>query len=94
MSSLLFVLETWTMQSASGCRIDGMAAKNTHVRVIVSVDDREVVLTLVDSNGTRLEEDRFGLSKGSPPIVPQSVAKDVYQLLYQCASDATLGEED
>jgi len=82
------------MQSASGSRIDHMATKNTHVRVIVSVDDREVVLTLVDSNGTRLDEDRFGLRKGSPPIVPSSVARDVYQLLYQCASDATLGDDD
>ena len=82
------------MQSASGCRIEGMATKNTHVRVIVSVDEREVMLTLVDSNGTRLEEDRFGLSKGSAPIAPRSVAKDVYQLLYQCASDATLGDDD
>lgn len=71
-----------------------MAPKNTHVRVIVSVDEREVVLTLVDSNGTRLDEDTFGLRRGSPPIVPRSVARDVYQLLYQCASDATLGDDD
>jgi|LakMenE01Jun11ns_1017448.scaffolds.fasta_scaffold9940549_1 hypothetical protein len=82
------------MQSASGSRIDCMAAKNTHCRVIVSVDDREVVLTLVDSNGTKLDEDHFGLAKGSPPIVPRTVARDVYQLLYQCASDATLGDDD
>ena len=82
------------MQSASGSRIDHMATKNTHVRVIVSVDDREVVLTLVDSNGTMLDEDRFGLSRSSPPIIPRTVAKDVYQLLYQCASDATLSDDD
>jgi hypothetical protein len=82
------------MQSASGSRIDHMANKNTHVRVIVAVDEREVVLTLVDSNGTRLDEDRFGLTKGSPPIVPRSVARDVYQLLYQCASDATLSDDE
>ena len=82
------------MQSASGCRIEWMTTKNTHCRVIVAVDDREVVLTLVDSNGTRLDEDRFGLRKGSPPIIPRSVARDVYQLLYQCASDATLGDDD
>jgi hypothetical protein len=71
-----------------------MTAKNTHVRVIVAVDEREVVLTLVDSNGTMLDEDRFGLTKGSPPIVPRAVARDVYQLLYQCASDATLSDDD
>jgi hypothetical protein len=71
-----------------------MAQKNTHCRVIVAVDEREVVLTLVDSNGTRLDEDNFGLRKGSPPIDPRAVARDVYQLLYQCASDATLGDDD
>lgn len=70
------------------------AGKNTHCRVIVSVDEREVLLTLLDSNGTRLEEDRFGLAHGAPPILPKSVARDVYQLLYQCASDATLNDED
>lgn len=70
------------------------AEKNTHCRVIVSVDEREVMLTLLDSNGTRLDEDRFGLTPGSPPILPRTVAKDVYQLLYQCASDATLRDDD
>lgn len=82
------------MQSASGSRLHCMALKNQHCRVIVAVDEREVILTLVDSNGTKLDEDTFGLKRGSPPIVPRSVARDVYQLLYQCASDATLRDED
>ena len=71
-----------------------MATKNTHVRIIVSFDEREVVLNLVDSNGTMLEEDRFKLFKGAQPIIPRSVAQDVYQLLYQCTSDAFLGDDE
>jgi hypothetical protein len=47
----------------------------------------------VDSNGTMLDEDRFGLAKGAPPILPKSVARDVYQLLYQCANDAVNGDD-
>lgn len=77
----------------SGSRIACMAERNTHCRVIVAVDEREVVLTLIDSNGTMLDEDRFGLSRGSPPIHPKSVARDVYQLLYQCANDAVNGDD-
>lgn len=68
--------------------------KNTHCRVIVSIDPREVVLSLIDSNGERIEEDRFGLSAGSVDIQPRSVAGDVYQLLYQCANDAVNSGDD
>lgn len=69
-------------------------AKNNHCRVVVLVDSREVVLSLVDSNGDQLEEERFGLSQHVDDISPRSVATDIFQLLYQCASDAVHTDDD
>lgn len=69
------------------------ATRNTHCRVIVAFEPREVTLTLVDSNGTVIDEERFGLVSGASDIQPRSVAIDVWNLLYQCANDAINGDE-
>lgn len=82
------------MQTAGGARFDCMATKNSHCRVVVLVDEAEVVLTLVDSNGVKLDEDKFGLRRNAPKISPRAVATDVYNLLYQCANDAANSDED
>lgn len=71
-----------------------MAPKNIHCRVIVTIGLRDVVLTLVGSDGAKLDEDEFGLRKTAKPIDPQMVARDVYSLLYQCANDAVNNDED
>ena len=67
--------------------------KNTHCRVVAAIDTREVVLYLLDSNGEMLEEERFGLVPNAPNIDPQFVARDVWNLLYQCAIDALNRDE-
>jgi len=66
---------------------------NKHCRVIVHVDEREVVLSIIDFNGTELEHDAFMLKKAADPIDPRGVARDVYNLLYQCAIDAIHRDE-
>ena len=48
---------------------------------------------LIDSNGERLEEERFSLANGSQDINAKAVASDVFQLLYQCANDAVNGDD-
>jgi hypothetical protein len=64
-----------------------------HCRVVVHVDEREVTLSMIDSNGTELENDAFALKKAADAIDPRHVCRDVYNLLYQCATDAVHRDE-
>ncbi len=63
------------------------------VRVVVEISPRQVSLSLTDEAGGRVEYDRFGVEQGYPDIAQVAVGRDVYNLLYQCASDALLGGE-
>lgn len=64
------------------------------VRVVVEITTREVSLSLTDEAGTRVEHERFRVETGFPDILPASVGRDVFNLLYQCASDGLHGESD
>jgi len=71
-----------------------MTPRNSHHRVIVLVDEREILLQLIASNGQILDEDKFALRRGAPPIDAKAVALDVFSLLYQCANDGVNGDDD
>ena len=68
--------------------------RNQHCRVVVLVDDREIMLQLIAANGQVLEDEKFALRKGAPPIDSRAVCADVFSLLYQCANDGVNGDYD
>lgn len=70
-----------------------MPTPRTSCRVIVVFEPRNVTMYLIDGTGTTVDEDAFGLTKTAPNIAPQAVARDVYNLLYQCAVDAIHRDE-
>lgn len=68
-----------------------MAVKT--VRVVVEIAPREVIISLTDTAGARIEEERFHVSRGFPDVSPPQIGRDVFNLLYQCASDAIHRDE-
>lgn len=68
-----------------------MAAKI--VRVVVEIAERGVTIALVNANGVRVEDERFGLAPQAASILPLAVGRDVFNLLYQCASDAVTASD-
>lgn len=59
------------------------------VRVVVEVFAREVRLHLFAGTAEPVETERFGLAQRAQDIAPLAVGRDVFNLLYQCALDAT-----
>lgn len=70
-----------------------MAAETERLRVVVEVAPREVTVRLVDSRGNRLEDERFSLAPEDDPIDPKTAARDVFDLLYQCATTTVNTDE-
>lgn len=68
-----------------------MAAKP--VRVVVEIHARQVRIHLFASGISPTETERFGLATDAADIVPEAVGRDVFNLLYQCALDATTDED-
>lgn len=68
-------------------KVERMADKAA--RVIVEVMPREVRLHLFSVNSQTIETERFGLAADAKDIDPLTVGRDVFNLLYQCALDAT-----
>lgn len=63
-----------------------MAVHHKKVRVVVEVEARGVSVQLFDAHGQRIEDERFALMDGAPDIDPMPTARDVFDLLYQCAT--------
>lgn len=68
-----------------------MAAKP--VRVVVEIHARQVRIHLFSAGVDPTETERFGLTGDVPDIVPEAVGRDVFNLLYQCALDATTTDD-
>jgi len=58
------------------------------IRVTVEILPRAVTIRFVDSDGRKLEDERFILPPDAPDVLPRRVARDVFDLLYQCANTA------
>lgn len=61
-------------------------------RVVVEVYPREVRLHLFGGQSDAVETERFAMLPEAPSISPADVGRDVFNLLYQCALDATADE--
>lgn len=66
--------------------------KQSVARVVVEVYPREVRLHLFGSHSESVETERFAMLPDAPNISPADVGRDVFNLLYQCALDATVDE--
>lgn len=66
-----------------------MAAPEPLHRVVVEVHRRGVSLRLINAvKGAVVEDERFVLSAESDDLPPDRVARDVFDLLYQCANNS------
>jgi hypothetical protein len=65
----------------------------TH-RVVVETHPRGVIVRLVDAGKqVILEDERFLLPDSDADLPPHEVARDVFNLLYQCANGSINGDE-
>lgn len=68
-----------------------MGADKQRFRVVVDILPREVLLRIFDSRGKRVEVERFTLADEEEPLDAASTARDVFDLLYQCAVTSVHG---
>lgn len=66
-----------------------MAPPEPIYRVVLEVHPRGTILRLVDAKRSAvIEDERFILDRSADDLPPDRVARDVFNLLYQCANDS------
>jgi hypothetical protein len=70
-----------------------MAVQHKKVSVVIEVSARDVSVRLADAHGQFLEDERFTLRQTEADLDPGKAAKDLFDLLYQCAGAAVHDQE-